>query len=85
MPNARNLAKPIRVIDTVNDSVWMKNDLANVVILVFRHDATGFRKILKTICFRDQFEPKRHCPIHIVARNEGDYIVKVVASSGRPN
>src|SRR5678815_3745401 len=85
MPNARNLAKPIRVIDTVNDSVWRKNDLANVIIPVFRYDATRFWKILETIYLRNQFESERHCPIHIVACNEGDYIVEVVASGGRQN
>ena len=85
MPNACNLTYLSGVIDSVDDSVRTNNDLANVVIPVFRHDATGLGEVLKPICLLDKFISERHCPVRIVARNESDYVVKVVASSGRPD
>src|SRR6185369_1351952 len=85
MPEAGNLTKLFRVIDSVDDSVGSKNDLANAVIPVFRHDAPRLGKVLKTICLRYQSVSEGHCPVRIVACNESDYVVKVIASSGRPN
>ena len=85
MPNARDLTELLIAINSVDNSIWSKNDLANNVIPVFRNDATQLRKFLQTICLGNQLVPERHGTIWIVARDEEDYIVKVVSRSRRPD
>ena len=85
MPNACNLTKFFCVIDSIDDPVRPENKLPNVVIPVLRDDTTRLGKIHQAIRLRDQFISEGHCTVSIITRDEGDYIVQVVASSGRPN
>jgi len=47
MPNARNLTKLSVVINSVYDPIRPKEDLAKIVIPVFRNDATYLWKFLR--------------------------------------
>ena len=49
MPDARNLADLSSVINSIDDSVRTKNDLANVWVLVFGNCTTEVGKALKAI------------------------------------
>ena len=84
MPNACNLATFCFVIYPVYKPIRSINDLANIVIPVFGDYATVFWKFLQPFCLGNQFVSERHCTVRIVACDKDDYIVKVVASSGRP-
>ena len=46
MPNPRNLTELFIMIDSIPDSVRAKNDLANAIIPIFRHDATQLWKFM---------------------------------------
>ena len=70
------------MINSVHDSIRTKNDLANIVIPVFGNNATQFRKCLEAVYLGNQFISERHCTVGIVACDENDYVVEVVASSG---
>ena len=85
MPNARNITELSFVIDSVHDSIRPKNDLANIAIGVFGNDSTQLWKFLQAVCLGNQFVSERHCTVRIVACNEDNYVVKIVASSGRPD
>ena len=49
MPDARNLAKLLRVINSIDNPVRPKDDFANVWILVFGNYATELGKALKVV------------------------------------
>jgi hypothetical protein len=85
MPNANDLAELSVVIDSVHDAIRANEELANVIIAVFGNDATRLWKFLQPICLGNQFVSKGHCTVGIVARDEDDYIVKIVSCSGRPD
>jgi hypothetical protein len=85
MPNARNLTKLSVVINSVYDPIRPKEDLAKIVIPVFRNDATYLWKFLQPICLGNQFVSEGHCTVWIVACDEDDNVVKVVSCSGRPD
>ena len=85
MPNTRNLTELSFVVNSVHDSIRPKSDLANIVVIVFGNNTTQFWEILQTICLGNQFVPEGHCTVGIVVRNEDDYVVKIVPSSGRPD
>jgi hypothetical protein len=85
MLNARNLTKRSVVINSVHDSIRPKDDLANAIIPILGNDATQLWEFLQPICLGDQFVSEGHCAVGIVARDEDDYVVKVVSRSGRPD
>jgi hypothetical protein len=71
-PNAThacNLTNLILVINSVHDSIRTKNDLANVVTLIFRNDATNLCEFLQSICLGNQFVSERQGTVGIVARS----------------
>ena len=42
-------------------------------------------KCFQGVCLGNQFVCEGHCTVEIVARDEDDYVVKVVSCSGRPD
>ena len=82
MPDAHNFTEPSLVIDSIDDAIWAKNDLTNIVVPVLRNTATKFWKFLESICLGNQLVSKRHRAIRIIACNEDDYIVKVSRAAG---
>ena len=70
------------MMDSIYDSIWRKDDLANDLIPVLRHNATQLWKILYTVCLGNQLVSKRHCTIGIITCDEDGYVMKVVASRG---
>lgn len=85
VPNASDLAELSLVIYSVNNSIRSNDHLANVVDPIFGNDTTQLWKFLQAVCLGNQFIAEGHCAVGIVAGDEDDYIVKVVASSGRPD
>jgi hypothetical protein len=85
MPNARDLTELSGVINSVDDSIWPKDEFTNLIVPILGNDATELWKFLQAICLGDQVITKRHCAVGIVTRDEDDYIVKVVSRSGRPD
>jgi hypothetical protein len=67
------------MIDTVNDAIRPKDDLADVREAVFRHDATALW--LRLQYFRVCDEPKSEClgTLWAVAGDETNDVVEVVA------
>ena len=82
MPDAGNFTERSPVINSIDNSIGPKDDLANVVIPIFRDDATRIGEVGESVQFRDQFISKRHCPVRIVASYEDDDVVKIVSCSG---
>jgi hypothetical protein len=74
-----------RVINSIDNPVRPKDDLANVWILVFGNCATQLGKTLKVVGLRNQLVSKRHRTIRIIARNEYDDIVEIVVSRRSPD
>lgn len=60
-----------------------RNDSARVSIL--GNDATQPWKFPQAVCHGNPLVSERHCTVGIVARDEDDYLVKVVSSSWRPD
>ena len=50
MPNASNLAELSFVINSVNNSIWSKDDLANPITPIFGNNATELWKFLEAVC-----------------------------------
>ena len=85
MPDACNLTYLPIVINSIHNPVRTKDDLAKPLVLVFGNDAAKLGKVLKTVSLRNQLLSERHCALGIIARNEHDDVIEVVAGSGRPD
>ena len=85
MPDARNLTDFPIMIHSINNPVRPEDNLAYQLVLVFGNDAPKLRKALKAVGLGNQFISERHCALGVIARDEDDDVMKVVAGSGRPN
>ena len=70
MPHADNLAKLLLVIHSVDDAVWTKNYLANILVLIFGNHATELRVCLEMVRFGDQFIAERHRDVSVTTGGE---------------
>ena len=85
MPDAGNLTDLPIMIHSIHNPVRSENKLAQELVMVLGNDATRLRRTLKTVDLGNQLDSERHCALGIIARDEDDDVMKVVASSGRPN
>ena len=85
MPDAGNLTDLTIMIHSIHNPVRSENNLAQELVMVLGNDATRLRRTLKTVDLGNQLDSERHCALGIIARDEDDNVMKVVASSGRPN
>ena len=83
MPEAGNLTLLPFVIHSIHNSVRTENDFAKVLVFVFGNYATELGKGLKTVSLGNQLVSERHCALGIIARDENDDVMEVVAGSGR--
>jgi len=85
MPDAGELTQFSVVVDSINEPIRTKDQLANIWVSIFGNHAADFRGARESIRVQDQLIPKRHCALGIITRNKDNDIVKVVAGCGRPD
>lgn len=73
------------MIHSIYDPIGSEDNLPEELVMIFGNHAAGLRRALKAVGLGNQFISERHCALGVIARDEDDNVMKVVAGSGRPN
>ncbi len=85
MPHTRDLYQLLLDIYAINNSIWSKNNFADLRVPVFWNDTTGFRLFLQDVGASHQFVSERFCTRRIVTRNKTNDVAQIVTRNGRPD
>jgi hypothetical protein len=85
MPDARNFARPLVMINSINDPVGPKDDLANVLDFGIQEPCGRTRENFEVGRSLRSVRIRKTRTVRIVAPNKDDDIVEVVQRCGRPD
>lgn len=85
MPDTENLYNILRLVNAIDDSIGSEDKLTDSGIATLRNDASDLWLLLQDVRSRHQFEGERFSSSWIIARDEANDIVQIIAGYRRPN